>query len=243
VVGHSPTSRITRWASPFYAALLALALVAFWPGYLALPKAQLGGWVHFHAATATVWMLMLIAQPWAIRTGRRQLHVYVGRSSLLLFPIVLIGFVGLAHASMQGKTPQEQGVDAYFFYIRVVLVAIFAATYVMGMINRRRPEIHARYMVCTGLALIDPVFHRIANRLTGGADLNYQLFTFGLACGILVLLIFLERHARSGRRVFPFVLTAFVAGGIPLAFEFYTWGAPWTIWRSLCAQFAALPLT
>lgn len=237
------TKLLTRWTSPFYAGLLALALFAFWPGYLAVPKLQLNGWLHFHAASATLWMLMLIGQPWAIRSGRRKLHVNLGRSSLVLVPLVLVGFVGLAHSSMQGKSVQGQAIDAYFLYIRIVLVTIFCATYVLGMLNRRHPAVHARYMVCTGLTLVDPVVHRIAQRVMGGADLNYQLLTFGTVWAILALLILAERGAESGRHVFPVVLTAFVIGGLPLALDFYTWGAPWSIWKSWSAWFAALPLT
>ncbi|MEO8753276.1 MAG: hypothetical protein ABI624_11430 [Casimicrobiaceae bacterium] len=232
-----------RWGAPFYALLMVLALLAFWPGYLAMPRLQLNGWTHFHAASGTLWMLMLIAQPWAILSGRRRLHVYLGRISLLLFPLVVVGFVGLAHSAMQGKSPQGQATDAYFFYIRVVLVTIFAATYVMGVINRRNPPVHSRYMMCTGLPLIDPVVHRIAQRAMGGADLNYQLLTFGIVGAILLLLIFAERKSPSGRSVFPGVLIAFIVGGLPLALDFHTWGAPWTIWKSLSSKFAALPLT
>ncbi len=239
----SSTNPQMRWAASFYAMLMALALIAFWPGYLAVPKLQLSGWVHFHAISGTLWILMLIVQPWAIRSGRRKLHVYLGRTSLLLAPLVLFGFVGLAHSSMQGKSLQEQATDAYFFYIRVVLVTIFVATYAMGWINRRTPAVHSRYMMCTGLPLIDPVVHRIAQRTMGGADLNYQLLTFGIVCAILVSLILAERHVRTGRGVFPTVLAAFVLGGLPLALNFYTWGAPWTIWKSLSSQFAGLPLT
>ena len=232
-----------RWATPFYAALMALALIAFWPGYLAAPGLETNGWVHFHVASATLWVLMLIAQPWAIQNGRRDLHVFLGRSSYVLVPLVIIGFVGLAHSSMQGKSPEGQAIDAYFFYIRVVLVAILASAYLMGVVNRKDPAIHSRYMVCTGLPLIDPVLHRIAQRLMGGADLDYQLLTFGIPCAVLILLILAERKSSSGRHVFPAMLSAFVVGYLPLGLKFYTWGATWTLWKSLARQFAALPLT
>jgi hypothetical protein len=222
--------------------LMALALIAFWPGYLAVPKLQLSGWTHFHAATGTLWLTLLIVQPWAIRSGRRTLHVVLGRMSYLLAPLVLVGFVGLAHSAMQGKSPQGQAVDSYFFYIRVVLVAIFVGTCIMGVVNRRSPEVHSRYMLCTGLPLIDPVIHRLANRLMGGADLNYQLFTFGIACAIIAALIG-TRNTGPSRRALVAVLAAFVLGGMPLALDFHTWGAPWTWWKEVARQFAALPLT
>ena len=232
-----------RWSPYFYATLMALAAVAFWPGYLAVPKIELSGWTHFHVVSGTFWMILLIVQPWAIRSGRRKLHVWLGRASFVLAPLVVIGFVGLAHSSMQGKSPQGQAVDAYFFYIRLVLVAIFVGTYVMGVIHRRNFEVHSRYMLCTGLTLIDPVVHRVAQRLMGGADLNYQLLTFGMACAILALLIGVARHTREGRRALGAVLIAFIVGGLPLALDFHTWGAPWTLWKELAKQFAALPLT
>jgi hypothetical protein len=230
-----------RWATPAYAALLALALVAFWPGYLALPKSRFSGWFHLHAVAAVLWIFMLIAQPWAIHSGRRALHRLIGRASYVLMPVLVISFVGLAHDVMHGKTGAEAATQAYFFYIRVVLVAIFVGCYAMAVGNRRNAAVHSRYMLCTGLALVDPVVHRVASRFMHGADVNYQLLTFGLVLAILAMLIWLERDARAGRGVFPTVFAAFFVGGLPLALDFHTWGTPWSLWKSVSAGFAALP--
>ncbi len=232
-----------RWSPALYLGLLVLAVVAFWPGYLSAAAPAPSGWTHFHAGTGTLWLLVLIVQPWAIRSGRRELHVWLGRATFVLAPAVVVGFIGLAHSSMQGKSPQGQAVDAYFLYVRVVLVATFIGCYIMGMRHRRDRELHSRYMICTGLALIDPVVHRIAQRVMGGADLNYQLLTFGIVCALLLLLIAQASFAKSGRRAFAVVLAWFVVGGIPLAFEFHTWGAPWAYWKGLSRQFVDLPLT
>lgn len=232
-----------RWSPYFYAGLMVLALVAFWPGYVAVPKSELGGWTHFHTVTGTLWLVILIVQPVAIRNGWLAFHIAIGRMTFLLAPLVIIGFIGLAHSSMQGKSPQAQAVDAYFFYIRVVLFTIFVGSYCMGVVSRRAPEVHSRYMLCTGLPLIDPVVHRIAQRVMGGADLNYQLLTFAIPCGILALLICMSRRSEPARRALGLVLGAFVIGGLPLALDFYTWGAPWTYWKELSRQFANLPLT
>lgn len=232
-----------RWAGPAYTVLLCLAVIAFWPGYLALPKASLSGWTHLHAVAGTLWLLLLIAQPMAIHSGRKELHRRLGQVSFVLMPVLLISFVGLAHSQMQGKTGLEFRVQAYFLYVRVVLVAIFVVSYVLAMVNRHNIQVHARYMVCTGLALVDPVVHRIASRALGNADFNYQTLTFGLVCTILAALMWMERDQRSGRHVFPVMLAAFFFGGLPLALEFNTWGAPWEAWKALAAGFAALPLT
>lgn len=235
-----------RWAGHAYVVLLLLSAVAFWPGYVSQPMKSIGGWTHFHAAVGTLWLFALIAQPMAIHSGRRRLHRIIGRASYVLMPAVVISFVGLAHASMHGKAGPELATAAYYLYIRVVLVSIFVATYTMAIVNRRNIAVHARYMVCTGLALIDPVGHRIAHRLElhlfGTETADYQMMTFGLVFCMLGALIWRERHAKAGRHVFPVVLAAFFAGWLPLALEFYRWGAPWEMWKGIAARVAALPL-
>jgi hypothetical protein len=233
---------IARVATPGYALLLVLALAAFWPGYLALPKRQLGFWVHYHATTATLWMLVLIIQPYLAASGRYRVHRAVGRASLVLAAAVLVGFAGLAHAELVGISPADFGVQAYFGYVRLVIVAAFAGCYVLGVVHRHNTPLHARYMFCTGLSVIDPIFHRLAARLLHYTDHNYQLFTFGLVAAVLLMLIAAERRATTGRQVFPAVLSFYVVGGLPLAFDFYTWGPVWTAWKSAVAGFAALPI-
>ncbi len=238
----TPTAQL-QLAAPAYALLLLLAVIAFWPGYQRALKSEVGFWVHLHAASATLWMMLLIVQPLAIRWRRLGVHRALGRSSLILMPLVVIGFVGLAHSELKGKTGFEFATQAYFDYIRVVLVAIFVGAFILGWRNRHDPSVHARYMICTGLTVIDPIFHRIISWLMNHADFNYQLLTFGLVCVILLALIYAERRSQSGRQVFPIALTAFVVGGIPPALDFHTWGSVWTGWKTIVLAFSRLPLT
>jgi hypothetical protein len=232
-----------RWASAAYALLLVLAVIAFWPGYVAVPKTELSAWVHVHAVSATLWVVLLIGQPLAIHSGHRQLHRWLGRSSWLLMPILVVSFVGLAHAAVRAATGPELGMQAWFLYIRLVLVTTFVGSYAMAMIHRHEVAVHARYMVCTGLSLIDPVFSRLAWRLfEHNEDINYQTLTFGIVCLILLLLIWMERNARAGRRVFPTMLGVYVLLGLPLALDFSGWGSVWQTWKSVTAAFAALPI-
>jgi hypothetical protein len=233
---------LLRLATPGYALLLFLAGVAFWPGYLAVPKRQLGWWVHYHAITATAWMLLLIVQPRLASRRRYAAHRVLGRASLAIAAAVVVGFLGLAHAQLTGASAAEFGVQAYFGYVRLVIVAMFVGCYALGVRHRRSTPLHARYMFCTGLSVFDPIFHRLAARALHYTDHNYQLFTFGLVAAVLLGLIVVERRATAGRHVFPAVLAAYVVAGIPLAFNFYTWGPVWTAWKSAVRWFAALPI-
>ncbi|HWN70438.1 MAG TPA: hypothetical protein VNM90_22515 [Haliangium sp.] len=59
----------------YFAALLVLAPLAFWPGYLSKPFETSNVHTHLHAITATLWLLMLIVQPLAIAARRFTLLV------------------------------------------------------------------------------------------------------------------------------------------------------------------------
>jgi len=79
-------------SGPYFAAFLVLALIAFWPSYLA----QVGAasfYTHLHAATATVWMMLLIAQPMAIRAKRLPLHRALGKVSYVVAAGVLLSII------------------------------------------------------------------------------------------------------------------------------------------------------
>jgi hypothetical protein len=234
----SETTMPMKWAGITYAALLLLTLIAFWPSYISVPMKEYGMWFHLHAVAATLWLLILIVQPITIHSGRRDLHRCIGLASLVLMPILPISILGVAHTAMQGATGPEFDIHAYLFYDSVVLGTIFVASYVMAIINRHNIAVHSRYMVCTGLTLIDPVADRLAERTFYDPEFNYKMFTYGLICLILIVLIWRERGARSGRHVFPIMLAAFFIGGLPLTLNFYTWSVPWELWKSLCVSFA-----
>ncbi len=233
---------LLRFAAPGYGLLLILALAAFWPGYVAVPKRELGFWVHFHAIAATLWLLLLITQPVLIATGRSIPHRVLGRAAVPLGIAVIAGFIGLTHQQLAAASAQEFPVQAYFAYVRLVLVALFATCFALGVMHRRDPARHARYMFCSGLAAIDPVVHRLLARALDNADLNYQLYTFGLACIALLALIIAERRASAGRRVFPAVMAAIIIGTLPLTLNFYEWKPVWSAWKDVVARFAALPI-
>ena len=88
-------------SAPYFGGLWLVALIAFWPTYLSRPLTA-DTYTHLHALTATLWMLMLVAQPLAIRTKRLTLHRRLGRSSYALAPVVLMSMVLLAHSKTHG---------------------------------------------------------------------------------------------------------------------------------------------
>ena len=98
-------------------------------------------------------MLLLVAQPLAIRTRRIALHRTLGRASYVIAPLVVISMVLLAHSKTHGAARE----DLLGAYVPLSLAALFALSWTLGIATRRTMALHARFMVCTC-----PRFKRVA---------------------------------------------------------------------------------
>jgi hypothetical protein len=221
-------------SAPYFGALFAIALLAFWPTYLSRLSA-VSGYTHVHAVTASMWMLLLVAQPLAIRRRRMAVHRALGRASYVIAPIVAMSMVLLAHSKTHGAARE----DLLGAYVPLSLAALFAACYALGIATRRTMALHARFMVSTAMPLIDPVFVRLLNWIYATPPFLYQWITFSLTDAVFVVLIWRERHARTGRAVFPALLAAFVLSQFLVLSGLYQASA----WEAFMRWFAALPLT
>lgn len=218
----------------YFLGLLALAAAGFWPSYLGAPRFE-GDWhVHFHGVAMFAWMGLLIAQAWLVRARRLSVHRTLGRVSYGLVPLVVLSTLLLAHYRMR----QGLSVDLlYFFYVQLSLLAVFVASYAMAIANRRRPAIHARYMICTALTLVDPIVARILAFSMGVGFPAMQVATYAAVDAVLLVLIASDLRRRQQPRVYPAMLAVFVATQLPTFFLYRT-----AAWRAFVEGFAALPL-
>ena len=156
-------------------------------------------------------------------------------ASYALAPLVLMSMVLLAHSKTHGLSV-AQNVGSY---VPLSLTALFALSYALGILMRRTVALHARFMVCTALTLIDPVLVRMMFWVNPNPTWMYQWFTFAVTDLVFVVFIWRERHARVGRAVFPTMLGVFVLAQVILLFGFYQ--GSW--WQAFVRWFVALPLT
>lgn len=236
----APTRRSIDLArsGPYFAGVLLVALVAFWPSYLSQLGAQ-SAYTHLHAVLATLWILMLIAQPTLIRKRHLDWHRVLGRVSYGLAPLIIISIVLLAHSRIAGLTEEAFAGQIYVLYLQVSLVTLFGLSYGLAVLKRRNMALHARFMICTGFTLIDPVVIRLMIWADSAPGWNYQWFTFGLTDLVILALIWVERDARRGRWVFPIMLPVFLLSQLPAVLQLTN--AEW--WQAFARWFAALPLT
>ena len=224
-----------RRSAPFFGALALLAIPAFWPTYLALRPQEADWHVHVHGAALALWSVMLIVQPWLVLRGKVRVHRKVGKASYFIAPVIVVSTILLAHYRLYQSTPTFDQI--YFLWVQLALLSVFAIAYVQAIRWRHSGGIHARYMICTALTMIDPIVARLIYNHTG-VDIPWlQIATYLLIDAILLALWLRDRRLGNRVRVFPAMLALFIALELPTFFLPQT-GA----WQSFGQWFGALPL-
>ena len=237
--GKTPRAFNFSRSGPYFAGLLLLAVVAYWPTYFSRVLSA-DHYTHFHASLAALWIIMLAAQPTLIRMKRLALHRLLGAFSYVLAPLIVVSIMLLGHSRIKGLSGEAYAIQTYILYLQVSLTVLFGLSYALAIYKRRTAALHARFMVCTAFTLIDPVVIRLMFWMGSRTPTwNYQWVTFGLTDLVIVALIVLERRSRAGRRVFPVMLAVFVLAQIPALFGLTNTA----LWQAFASWFAALPLT
>jgi hypothetical protein len=219
--------------------LLALSPLAFWPPYLSRWRAA-DATMHVHAALGAGWLLLLIAQPLLVRARRLAAHRRSGRLACIVGAAFVVSGVLLAHRGVARMDAAQFVRDGYSLYLPLAMAALFAAALGLGYAWRAVPAVHARFMACTALPLLDPLLARIQffHLPPWPADFLYQVPAFLLAGGVLVALAWSLPAALPGRSAFR----GFAVAGIATLLAYFA--APYSAtWLAFAAWFRALPLT
>lgn len=183
-----------RNAYYWFCLLLLVSVLGFWQSYFS----QLGeGTVHIthhtHGLAMLLWVAMLIAQSWFIRTRRNPMHRTVGKTSLLLAPVIVVSAVWVNIYFMQGREgPYPDGLIGIFWFGFFLAIA-FGVLYTLAIVHRRKAQLHARYMVATSLVFIVPGLGRAINNyvepVIGWAPSFFQVTFVPLFIGLWLLLL------------------------------------------------------
>ncbi len=191
------------------AALVAFVIVGFSPSYylhiLALP--QLTTLVHVHAIVFTVWMALFLIQAGLVAVHRVDLHRKLGIASAfaagLVVAVSVLTVIQTAisnHVSPSGLAPPQ------FSIIGFTSIGMFAVFITLGIIYRRRPGLHRRFMILAFVASISPASARIIRML----DLQpYRNVLIPLCAGLFIAAC-IAYDWRKHRAVHP----AYVIGGL-----------------------------
>lgn len=238
-------SKLFPNAGYWFIALLAFTVVGFWPsyfsGFFSAMSGNINRYHHAHAIVMTLWIAMLITQPFLIRSGRRSLHRKLGKASYFLFPLTVIVTYAMAHHGLRiwaTEIPSDVSGRAGNFALVNSIMLGFIIAYALAIYYRTKAAMHARFMICTGLSLIGPSLGRVLDHAPQ-AVANYRaVIEFGMIEFILLVLILVERRRGQGNKAFPIMLAVFTGTQILL------FTMPKTdIWRAVTAWYMQLPLT
>ena len=152
----------------------------------------------------------------------------------------MISSLLLAHLRFRSMSPPVFLAEARNLYLPVSTVILFGIAYGLGLYYRRVTSLHAAFMVCTALTMIDPVLGRILFFYFPPLpkDLYYQAITFGTADLILLGLILVRRADPQSRWALATMLKIFL-----LAHALWFTLAQSAAWMPFARWFKSLPLT
>ena len=229
--------------------LIALALVAFWPGYVS----QIGtsSWLaHLHGITATLWMMAVGFQAWSMNAKRRDVHRAGGLATLAMFPLFMAG-AGAVTYSMAAATASGNA----FYQLwgsKLGIIDALSAVAILWLVHialaeRRNMAMHANAMVATLLFVIMPIFSRLLNHLMPGLRIDgpadFPLFGISLQLSQLMgFLAALWLARRAGRNRRPFLIVAGMIIVQSLLFETFAATSTWTSFHRSIATLSPGPI-
>lgn len=151
--------------------LLGITAIGFQLFYIhgkAFPGRELTPPIHslliVHGVLMTAWMLISVLQPLLVATGLKRIHMMIGRGAAVLAgAMIFVGIrVAIAAARVNppdlkifGLTPKE------FVIVPLISIAAFAIFVFVGVLNRKRPEVHRPMMLMASLAAVSAALGRI----------------------------------------------------------------------------------
>lgn len=153
--------------------------------------------IHLHAFIASVWVLMLITQPFLILNKKMALHRALGKFSYIVFPLLILSFIpGIV------KMVKSGNVIYTFFPIADCLTLIML--YSLSVFYKRKAPKHMRFMIGSSLVLLGPTIGRIFPRLFGFGDVAAQTIQYAIIFSILAGLILLDK--KNNKDYGPYVV-------------------------------------
>jgi hypothetical protein len=214
--------------------LIVLVFGGFYTTYLSVIFDNHPPLIHIHFVLMTMWIAMLIAQPFLIKFKKLAIHRALGKISYVLVPLVLVSaflmmrlsyykFISITNEQVtQGLNKStasqvlQQAADfqaiAFFYFFW------FAIFYALAIINRRKSSVHARFMLATALTLLGPTVDRIMffvfglEFLPGGISVMWVSFI--LIDIVLALLLYKDYKNNRPTKTLWICLLIYIPGQI-----------------------------
>lgn len=229
---------IRRHGAVFLAfVFLVLPVWSFWDTYWFREPREYFPVEHFHAVPSVLWCVFITLQAYLIRAGRLTAHRQFGKVSYVLAPALVITTCAISWGSVTYSELSDGSL--YMLAVRAFLLSSFVVFFSLAILNRKDSKLHARWMACSALVLIDPVLNRITDNFT---SLSYttgihQFIAFSVMNAMVLALLVLDFRL-GRRRVFAAALVVMLVGQtLALA----GWDSP--TWRAFAESIPPFPFS
>lgn len=189
---------------------------------------------HFHGITASLWMLILVVQPLLYRFDKIEIHRWIGRSTIILVPLLIIGGLMMVHLMVNNE---EYGLLAYQLgFIDFFVLSQFILFYVLAIKNVRNTQVHARYMACTIFGPIIPALTRLLFNVPWIDSFSKSLHVSYILVEVVIILLIMD-DKRSGKLRLPYLLAL---GLMVIQHITMHFAASWEWWRGLMDLYASI---
>ncbi|OYZ29103.1 MAG: hypothetical protein B7X86_13240 [Sphingobacteriales bacterium 17-39-43] len=193
---------------------------------------------HFHGITATLWLVLLIIQPFLYKTGNLRWHRMIGKISFVLVPLIIISALNMVQIMLINKASYPPNIPDRLAFIDFATLVQFLLFYLLAIYKRKEIQLHARYMVCTVLGPLIPALTRLLFRFPGIDNFNKSLNISYIIIEVVLILLLLD-DKRSGKIPLPYVLAIILFIVQHLLMNFV---AEWEWWIKLMETFALLKI-
>jgi len=210
-------------AGYFFLALFGLMIVGFFktyfstfPGYVASVKSATV--IHFHAAVAMLWVVLLVVQPLLIRYRQYAAHRLLGRLTFVLVPLIIGSLIALIYTKYQeGHMWEWNTFDLVLnFYFQVLHTVFFLAFYTLALVNKRNVALHGGYMIATGLIFINPIMRRVFNNAFSTSFTLAETIAILLTDFAIVALLFYAKRRNLNYKFYYFIISMFMLYHLPM---------------------------
>ncbi|GGA35763.1 hypothetical protein GCM10011395_02680 [Sphingomonas psychrolutea] len=228
---------------------MVLTAVGFWPSYFAVLGSAPWGF-HLHGITATAWIVLLGVQSWSIHHRHNALHRALGIASLALYPLFLAGGIAVV-LSMAAAT----AADDVFYRIYgsrlatmdITSVILLGYLYYKALADRKRVQLHARWLLSTPLPLLVPIVGRVISHWTPGLMMHgpqdFPLFAWAVRiAGVIALAFTAWLYCTAPRHGRPFLITGLAIAGQAVLFDTLGFLPGWDAAYRAIAGMPILPL-
>lgn len=192
-----------RYLGYFLLLLLPIIALAFHQTYGSkIPDFEPGydPFIHVHAVLATIWVAMVIVQPFLIANKKMAWHRTIGKVSYFVFPLLVLSFVPAWIKIIHSGEYK----NLFFSVGDCILLILF---YSLSILYQKIAHKHMRFMIAATLVLLGPTIGRIGPIVLGLGGVLTQTIQYAIIILILTGLIAYDKKNQKDFR--PYVLAIF----------------------------------